>query len=44
MQSDREAAKEHFERALVHAQSIKMREGVLEADDALARLSASKDI
>ncbi|KAF8491112.1 hypothetical protein JB92DRAFT_3007041 [Gautieria morchelliformis] len=44
MQSDREAAKEHFERALVHAQNIKMREGVLEADDALARLSASKDI
>lgn len=43
MQSDREGAKQYFERALVHSQKINMREGVLEADDALARLSASKD-
>lgn len=42
MENDRNAAKEYFERALAHSQSINMREGVAEAEDALARLSTSK--
>lgn len=44
MESDRKAAKVNFERALAHSRSIGMREGVVEAEDALARLSAPKDV
>ncbi|KAF8587211.1 hypothetical protein K439DRAFT_852412 [Ramaria rubella] len=41
MQDDREAAKEHFKRALDHSRKVGMEEGVMEADGALARLSTS---
>ncbi|KAF8524343.1 hypothetical protein BU17DRAFT_84935 [Hysterangium stoloniferum] len=42
MQNDPAAAKEQFKRALEQSRQIGLHEGVLEADDALARLSIKK--